>query len=139
MENQTKEHSLMDKIKALAKGVALIFVIGGLSQYFLPWWWIIVPVAALVGYFLGQTAGQSYAYGFIAVLLLWSIMAGYLSNANGGVLSGRIADLLGNGKISGLQLIFLTGIIGGILGGFGAMTGAMLKDLLRKEHVHIAG
>jgi uncharacterized membrane protein YjjP (DUF1212 family) len=60
------------------------------------------------------------------------VYAGWQSSSNGGIMSGSIANLFG-GKISGTQLIFFTGLLGGLVGGLAAMTGTLLRDLFKKE------
>ena len=51
---------------------------------------------------------------------------------NTGVISGSISNML-DGKLSVAQLTIFTGIIGGLVGGFSAMTGTMLRHLIKGE------
>ncbi len=118
---------LMQQLAGLGIGGALVAILGGIAQLFLPWW-IIAVVAAIIGFFLGERPGKSYVYGFSGALILWSAYAYWLSAANAGILTGKMATLLG-GILTGAQLIFFTGFIGGLVGGMGAMTGALLKEV----------
>jgi len=96
----------------------LIILIGGLTQLFLPWWSIAI-IAAIVGFlFKFDNSGWSFLAGFLAVLLLWS---GY-------ILSERMGNLFGN--ISSGSVILLTGLIGGLVGGFFAMTGTLGQKMI---------
>ncbi len=123
------------KAKLLSLGTGAIAVIVGsvLISFVSGSWWAFVPVCAVVGAAIGQTPAQSYAYGLAAMSLLWMTYAGFLNNANVGLLSGRISQLLG-GAVSGMQLVFVTGLLGGILGGFATMLGATARDLFRKDN-----
>ncbi|MEN9609343.1 MAG: hypothetical protein RLZZ628_157 [Bacteroidota bacterium] len=133
--DELKQKSADFKEKLLNLGTGAIAVIVGsiLISFVSGSWWAFVPVCALVGAVVGQTPAQSYAYGLAAMTLLWGVYAGFLSNANGGVLVGRISELLG-GKVSGTQLVYVTGLLGGVLGGFATMLGAMARDLVRKDN-----
>lgn len=128
-----KGSAFMDKIKALGLGGGAILVLGFLAQMYFPWWSVAV-VAFLVGCFVHVSASSSMAYGTAAVTLLWCTYAGFQSSANSGIMSGVISDMFG-GKVSGTQFIFVTGLIGGLVGGFAAMTGTMLRDLFNKDVV----
>ncbi len=108
----------------------IILVLGFLVQYFFPFWSIAV-VAALVGFFFRyENSAASFAAGTAAVTLLWTSYAGYLNSANAGQLAGQIGLLF---KTSQGYLIPATGLIGGLLGGFGAQSGTLLRRLFEKE------
>lgn len=108
-----------------------ILVLGGLASVFGAWWWIAV-VAAVVCYVGRLSAGASFVLGTAAVTLLWGSYAFGLNAANGGILAGRVAALLGKGVSSGL-LLTLTSLIGGFVGGFGAMSGAMIRQTFSRS------
>ena len=119
---------LVEKGKSIIIPTLLIIILGGIAQTFLPWWTIAV-VAFCVGYFFSDSWGKSFAYGFIAVTLLWAIYAAILDSANGGAISSSISGLFG-GAIKSTQLIYVTGIIGGLVGGFAAATGTAFRFLI---------
>jgi hypothetical protein len=123
--------ALMDRIKALGLGGAAIFVLGFFAQLYFPWWSIAI-VAFIVGVFVHGSAPNSMAYGTAAATLLWAIYAGWQSSANGGLMSDAISGMFG-GKVSGTQLIFVTGLVGGFVGGLAAMTGTLFRNLFNKE------
>ncbi|MEY4933729.1 MAG: hypothetical protein RIS64_88 [Bacteroidota bacterium] len=130
---QQKSADFKEKLLNLGKG-AIVIVVGSILISFVSGsWWAFVPICVLVGAVIGQTPAQSYAYGMAAITLLWGIYAGFLSNANGGIMVGKISELLG-GKVSGAQLIQVTALLGGILGGFSTMLGATARDLMRKDN-----
>jgi hypothetical protein len=132
-ELQQKSANFKEKLLNLGTG-ALAIIVGSILISFVSGnWWAFVPVCALIGAVVGQTPAQSYAYGLTAMTLLWGTYAGFLSNANEGLMVGRISELLG-GAVSGTQLLYVTGLLGGFLGGFATMLGATARDLMRKDN-----
>lgn len=107
-----------------------ILIIGGLASLFGSWWWLAV-VAAVVCFVARMSAGASFATGTAAATLLWGGYATYLNISNMGLLSGRVALLLGSG-VTAVVLMSLTALIGGLVGGFSALTGALLRETISK-------
>jgi len=101
---------------------ALLSFIAGL--YF-PWWSIAIA-AFIVAVLVHQKAGMAFASAFLAMLLLWSGLAGWINFNNENILSLKIAELLGIGNNTFL-LVLITGIIGGLVGGLAAMSGSFLR------------
>ncbi|MEL7531687.1 MAG: hypothetical protein AAFN10_10285 [Bacteroidota bacterium] len=118
-----------------------ILLIAGLSywaQLYLPFW-IAAVVAFIVGFLLserpqGRSFGRkkkrnsfSFLAGFIALALLWGGLAFYLDLENASVLSSKLSQYLlkaESGPMAGpYPLVIMTSLIGGLIGGFGAMTG----------------
>ena len=89
-------------------------------------WWSIAVVAFLVGLLLPQAIFRSFLAGFVGIFILWAVLAFWVDNANGGALSGEIAELFKLGN-SSVLLILITAFIGGIVGGFAAMAGSSLR------------
>lgn len=91
--------------------------------------WAAMPVAAAISaFFVKNTIGKSFLAGFAAGAALWAGLAGWLDASNGGLLSAKVAQIFT--LRSGSPLIQLTGLIGGLLGGLGAMTGSALRELI---------
>lgn len=108
----------------------LILVVGAIAQYFFPFWSIAV-VAGLVGLlFKYENSAASFAAGTAAVTLLWASYAGYLNSANLSVLSKQLGELF---HTNPGYLVWITGLVGGLLGGLGAMTGTLLRKIFEKE------
>ena len=120
---------MWEKIKSLGLGVGAIILLGVLAQWLFPWW-IIAVVALYVGYFVHESPSKSFAYGTVAVTLMWLTYAGIQSSMNGGLMSTSISGMTG-GKLCAVQLLGFTGILGGLVGGFAAMTGTMLRQLIK--------
>lgn len=120
---------MWEKIKSLGLGGGAIVLLGVLAQLLFPWW-IIAIVAIYVGYFVHESPAKSFAYGTAAVTLIWLTYAGIQSSMNGGLMSTSISNMTA-GKLSAAQLMVFTGLLGGLVGGFAAMTGTMLRQLIK--------
>ena len=128
---KAKGEAFKQKVKDLGMGGAGVLILGILTQLFFPWW--VSAVAAFwVGLWVADSPSKSYLYGFAAMTLMWSVYAGIQSSANGGLITTAFSNVFG-GKLSGGQLIAATGFIGGLVGGFSAMTGTLLRQVFQKE------
>ncbi len=108
----------------------LILLLGFLSQFTLGWNG--VATAALVGGMVIFNKGLgSFVAGFFAIGLLWFGLAWQLDSANQSLLSAKVIQILGLG--SSLQLVLLTGVLGGLVGGFSSLTGSLFVALFKKE------
>lgn len=101
---------------------ALLAFISGL---FLPWWGMAIT-SLLVAVLIHQKAGKAFLAGLLGVFLLWAGLAWWIDMKNNGILSHKIAQIL---PLSGnsLLLIIITGIVGGLVAGFAAMSGSYLR------------
>lgn len=105
-----------------------ILIIGFIGQQFLPWWSIAL-IAGILSFIFSLRVGISFWVGFLAVALLWGGYAGYLSVLNEGILATRMGKVFGG--MNGTLLIIVTGVLGGIFGGLGALTGSLGRQLLK--------
>jgi hypothetical protein len=105
----------------------LIAVIAGLLQLFLPWWVVAVTAFAVV-YFIQQKPFTAFVAGFFAIFLLWSVYAFLLSSANENILALKVALLLPlKGNV--WALFAVTGLIGGLVSGFAALSGNLAAQM----------
>lgn len=112
-------------MKTLIAVVAISVVVLILGQ-FLPWY--CAGFAAIVGgYLLKFGFFKTLLVGFLGVGLAWLCYSFYLDSGNSSILSNRIAQLLKMG--SGLTLMIVSAIIGGILGALGAILGREIRIL----------
>lgn len=86
--------------------------------------------AFAVAYFVKQNSMLAFLSAFVAVFLLWVGYAYLLSSANENILAAKVAELMkaitkGNTSI----LYILTGSVGGLVAGFGALTGSLAGKL----------
>ena len=65
--------------------------------------------------------------GTLAFSLLWGMQAYNLSAMNMDLLATKMGELFGGFKP--IQLVYATSLMGGLLGGFGAMTGSSFRQI----------
>jgi hypothetical protein len=108
--------------------IIIIAIAATALEMFLPWWSIAIAAAA-GGYFVKTKA--NFLAGFISVALLW-IGYAYMLEANAAApLAERVASIF---SITKPLLILVTGILGGLVGGFAAMAGGSLKKEKRSYY-----
>ncbi|MEM6965825.1 MAG: hypothetical protein AAF573_13745 [Bacteroidota bacterium] len=107
-------------------GIIAIIILGGIAHQFMPYWGITI-VAGIVGLIFSKSASSSFFYGFVGVLLLWGVAAYSLDAPNESILSVRMGELLEG--IGSTGVLMVTVLIGGLLGGLGAMTGTLGKKI----------
>jgi hypothetical protein len=90
-------------------------------QYFLPWWTMALGAFAM-GYLFNNSGLISFFAGLLGVALLWFAMASSIDRMTDSILTEKITNLIG------LNVLLLTTLVGGLVGGFAALTGAMLKS-----------
>lgn len=106
---------------ALILTVLLAFIAG----LYLPWWSIAIA-SFLVALLVHQRALKAFLAGLLGVFLLWAGLAEWIDLKNESILSARIAGLLPLGGNS-LLLVLVTGLVGGLVAGFAAMSGSYLR------------
>jgi cellulose synthase/poly-beta-1,6-N-acetylglucosamine synthase-like glycosyltransferase len=112
------------KIKFFA-ATGLIALLSFICGLFLPWWTIALA-AFLVSALIPQTPQRAFLSGFVALFLLWGGMALGIDLANESILSTRVAGILPLGG-SPYALIFVTALVGALVGGGASLTAAYLK------------
>jgi hypothetical protein len=99
----------------------LIALLSFATCLYLPWWSIAL-VAFIVAFLIPVKPLSSFVSGFMALFLLWSLLALYISINNGHLLAHKISLLLLKTD-NPFLLIIITGLIGGLVAGFAALTG----------------
>ena len=89
-------------------------------QYFLPWWTMALA-AMTAGYIFHNDGIISFSAGFIAAGLLWLTMAYYLDSTTQSILTEKV------NKLFPLNVFILMTVIGGLVGGFAALTGSLMR------------
>ncbi len=95
--------------------------------FFLPWW-VIAFAGFLVAFVIPQKAGLAFVAGFLALFFLWAGLSYWMSTANNHLLAHKIS-LLFIKVDNPILLIVTTGIIGGLVAGFGSLTGRLTRKL----------
>ncbi len=89
-------------------------------------WFSFVFCALAVAVAIHQKPFKAFIAGFIALFLLWGILAVMQDVANNHILSVKVAQILPlNG--SSVTLVIITALIGALVAGFGALTGSYLR------------
>ena len=110
--------------------VGLTILISYVAAQFLPWWTIAI-CAAIVAVGLPLNGVTAYLGGFTAISLLWMATATLIDVRTNAILSAKVAPLLGFQSTT--LLIVLTGLVGGMVGGLGALSGQKLRALLTQK------
>ncbi|MCW5914228.1 MAG: hypothetical protein KIT66_06445 [Chitinophagaceae bacterium] len=111
--------------------LVLIALLSYVMGMFLPWWTIAIA-AFVVCWFIPQRGFVSFLTGFLAIFLLWGIMSFMISSANHDILAHRVSELILK-KDSPTMLILLTGLLGGLVAGFAALSGSFAHKKLKKR------
>lgn len=99
------------------------------SGFYLPWWSVSTASFA-IALIIYQRPWVSFLTGYIGVLLLWLILILKINAANESVLAPKISMIMGFGE-GDMLLIMVTCLTGAIVGGLGALTGSLLRKVLR--------
>lgn len=105
----------------------VISLLAFVFELFLPWW-SIAFAAVIGGYFLNSNV--NFLAGFLGIALLWIAYSLIISSNATAPLADRVAAIL---FVNKTLLIIITGIIGGLVGGFAAMAGGALKKEKRRD------
>jgi len=112
------------------RNMLMIVLPTAILQFMLPWW-IVILVAALVGFWANGSSAAAFASGFLAIGTLWCVYATFIDLQTGSILTTKIATLFN--LPNGFLLLTLTSIIGGLMGGMGAMTGSLFRQLFAQN------
>jgi len=110
-------------MKFAAQTIAVALV-GGLLQYFFPWWTMAIG-AFVVGFLFANSGWRSFFAGLLGVGLLWFAMSFFIDSQTQSILTEKVAKLFPTKTV---PLLFLfTAFIGGLVGGFASLTGSVLS------------
>ncbi len=101
-----------------------------LAGVFLQWWGIAIA-AFIVAIAIHQRAWKAYLSAFLAVFVVWALIAWWRDSANEGLLSKQVAELFSLG--SSILLIIVSSVIGALVAGFAAMSGSYLRGLVLRK------
>jgi hypothetical protein len=106
----------------------LIAILSFAACLYFPWW-VIAIAGFVVAFAIPQKAGLAFLSGFLALFILWAGMSFYISSANGNLLVHKMSMLFL--KTDNPTLLFaLTGLIGGLVAGFGSLSGRLCKKMI---------
>jgi hypothetical protein len=105
--------------------IILIALIAFVCGLYLPWWTIAIA-AFLVALIIPQFPWKAFLSGFAAIFILWAFLAWWKDLINDGILAAKMAELFGLPSNS-LMMVLITAVVGGLIGGFAALSGAYLR------------
>lgn len=115
--------------KNILNFIATIIIALVLSQL-LPWWSVMLA-AFITSCLIGLRRSAIFFVPFLAIAVLWMVLAFWLGNANDFILAKKIATLLPLGG-NPYFLILVTGIIGGLAAGVAGIFGKQCSLLFKK-------
>ncbi|WP_158828322.1 hypothetical protein [Mucilaginibacter lacusdianchii] len=108
----------------------LILVLTALAGIMHLAWWTVAIIAFVVAFVSAKRAGQSIWSGFGGVSIGWIIVALMKSLPNDNLLATRVAALFHLPHWT--LLLIIMGLIGGLVGGFAAYSGLLVKRVFEK-------
>jgi len=108
----------------------LIFLLSLATSYVLPWW-AVAAISFALSVYAGTRPRQAFWSGFGAIFIVWVIIALFKSIPNNHMLAKRVAELFG--LPNWLLLLFVTALIGGLVGGVAALAGFYVKRVFEKD------
>lgn len=114
------------------KLIIRLIVIGALTYFLSPFftWWTAMVVAFLVSYISPSSGLNAFVAGFLGVGLVWMGHAWNIDVLNDSSFSTKVAEIM---QVSDpILLVFTTGLIGGLAGGFASLSGTSFRSLFIK-------
>lgn len=114
------------------KLIIRLIVIGALTYFLSPFftWWTAMVVAFLVSYISPSSGLNAFVAGFLGVGLVWMGHAWNIDVLNDSSFSTKVAEIM---QVSDpILLVFATGLIGGLAGGFASLSGTSFRSLFIK-------
>jgi hypothetical protein len=110
--------------------VLTILLLALVLELMLPWWTI--AIAAFIGGAVFNSR-SNFGAGFLAIALLWIVHALIIDTSAAAPLAERVAGIF---KLSKPLLFVVTGVIGGLVGGFASMAGSALQRKRKKSYYY---
>lgn len=92
-------------------------------------WWTVALAGAIVSAVLNPKPWQAFLAGMAGVFLLWYLVIYLKSTANSHVLAHRMSLFILKQDSPGM-LILVSALVGGLVAGFGALTGSLFRRAL---------
>jgi hypothetical protein len=105
-----------------------------LLAYFVPFytpWWTVLFIGFLVGYLIPGNGFNIFNAGFLGVGLVWLSYTFFLNNQADGILTEKMIALFPLNDAN--MLLIASAIIGGLCGGFSAVTGNSFRQIFMRK------
>ncbi|MDI9878942.1 hypothetical protein [Flectobacillus longus] len=122
--SKSSNNTILSPFAGLLLALAILF------QYLLPWWSVALA-SAIAAFLLAGSAGSAFRVGTIINVLVWFMMAFWSHWRSEGILTTKIAGVLPLGG-SAVVLFVVTLVVGGLIGGLGALSGFQVRQLVKK-------
>jgi hypothetical protein len=106
--------------------ILIITILASVLELLLPWWSI--AIAAFVGGYAFRT-NANFLAGLLSIGLLWLFTSFIIDLSSATTLTEKVAMIF---SVSKPVLFLLTSLVGGLVGGFAAMSGSALRKEKRK-------
>lgn len=117
----------MNSFKVLIK-IVLTALLAYLFQITPAPWWSVAIASLLISFIISTKGFSSFVSGFLGIGLLWFLLATIIDIRTGSILTERVAGILS--LPNNWLLLLITSLIGGLTGGFGALTGSHFRNLV---------
>lgn len=108
----------------LISAIISVIILSAIVENYLPWW-TIAPIAFVVCYLFKLKWYSAFLAGFIGLFLLWAGMAFLIDHSNEHILSSRVSVLFIKSS-KPMVIVAITGVLGGLVAGFGGLAGSLL-------------
>lgn len=89
-------------------------------------WWSVALAAFVIALLYPQPPGKAFISGFLAIFLLWGILATIMDTRNDHILATRMANLILKSPSPGLMVV-ITAVLGGLVGALSALSASVLR------------
>lgn len=102
----------------------IIFILSLIANFFVPWWAIAI-ISFLAAFFLAHTSRHAFWSGFLAIFMVWTVLALFKSVPNDHLMASRMSALfhLPHWGI----LLLITAFVGALTGGLAAISGELTR------------
>lgn len=116
----------------------LVLAAGGsfAAGLFFPWW-SLAPICFVAAVLTGLKGGSSFLAGFLAIGLLWFVLAWWRNLANDAILATRMSQLFFH-RSNPYLVMGLSACLGGWVGGISALAGSLIR-VRRKPRLQSMG
>ncbi|MDF2159423.1 hypothetical protein [Algoriphagus sp. CAU 1675] len=94
-------------------------------------YWMIMVLLGILSFVLKPGKWAAFWGGGLGMGLSWLGQSYYLSASTGSALPAQMADLMQLG--SSIYLFIITGVLGFLLGALASLSGALLRNLLKRK------
>lgn len=108
----------------------IILILSFIVSFVLPWWAMAI-ISFFAALLIAKKPAQAFWSAFTAIFIVWVVIAMFKSVPNDHILATRVAHMLPLGG-NWVLLTAITGIIGGLVAGMSALSGALFKKAFKQ-------